>query len=156
LIVGFPSALPTGLARGVGAGWQHGVGLLTWGARAGLTTTSESSEAWGITHHDVRLRITGSVQHAAGRGTFALRAAVGAAIVREARTRHQGMRAGLSDDEVYQTAYALLPIGTLDGVLALRVRGPWSLQLAAGPSITLLDGSARAGWSAELGVGWQP
>lgn len=156
LAVGFPAALPTGLTRGLGLGVQ-GIARgerLAWGVRASLTTATESSAAWEVEHRELRLRATGSLQHAAGRGTLALRLGLGGALVREHRTRHQGMRAGLEGDELETSALALLPIASLEGVIALGVRGPWSLRIAGGPTV-ILDGGPRAGWTGEIGVAWR-
>jgi len=154
LDVGFPAALPTGLARGVGAGVTWGRRLAV-GARVSYATASESSSAWLVTHRDLGLRITGSLQHVAGRGLVGLRLGVGGTLVHESRLRHQGMRAGLEGDALQTSAYAMLPAANLDAVIGVHVRGPWRLQLSGGPSIVLNDG-AHAGWSAGVGVAWQP
>src|SRR5262245_32840519 len=82
LVVGFPTALTTGLASGVGAGVTIGRDL-AWGARASWVTATESSLPWTVTHDDLRLRMTGALQKAAGRGTFGLRLALGGTLVRE-------------------------------------------------------------------------
>jgi hypothetical protein len=155
LAVGFPAALPTGLARGVGLGVSHGT-TLAWGARASWQTATESSLAWAVTHRDLKLRVTGAVQAAAGRGTLGLRAALGGTLVHESRLRNQGMRAGLSGDELESSAFRMLPAADLDAVVALHVAGPWLLVTTGGPSFALLDGELRTGWSAQLGVAWQP
>src|SRR5436190_17266797 len=60
LVVGFPTALPTGMSRGVGAGVTVGRCPLRWGARAAWVTATESTLAWTVTHSDLRLRVTGS------------------------------------------------------------------------------------------------
>lgn len=153
LVVGFPAALPTGLTRGVGIGLSRG-GRLAWGVRASWTTATEDSAAWQVDHQDVRVRATGALQHAAGRGTLALRLGLGGTLVREHRIRHQGMRAGLEGDELESAALALVPGASLEGVIALRIRGPWALQIAGGPTAILHDG-VHAGWTGEIGVAWQ-
>jgi hypothetical protein len=155
LVVGFPAALPTGLARGVGAGVTTGR-QLAWGARASWVTATESSLPWTVTHSDLRLRITGALQKAAGRGTIGLRLGLGGTLVHESRVRNQGMRAGLSGSELETSAFAMLPAADLDAVIALHVAGPWLLMMSGGPSIDVLDGELHAGWSAQLGVAWQP
>jgi hypothetical protein len=152
--LGFPTLLPTGLARGLSVGINQGR-RLAWGARVALTTLTETTEAWRVTHQEMRARVTGSLQHDAGRGTLALRAGLGGAVVREARLRNQGMRAGLEGDALSTTAYALVPVASLDAVVAVRVRGPWIIQLAGGPVVAMYDGRARGGWSAEVGLAWQ-
>jgi hypothetical protein len=155
LAVGFPAALPTGLAIGIGAGVTIGRDL-AWGARAAWVTTTESSLAWTVTHRDLRLRATGALTRAAGRGRLGLRIGVGGTLVHETRVRNQGMRAGLSGDALEASSYAMLPALDLDAVIALHVAGPWLLITSGGPSLDVLDGRLRAGWTAQLGVAWQP
>jgi hypothetical protein len=155
LVVGFPAALPTGLAKGIGAGATAGQGL-TVGARVAWVTATESSLPWTVTQSDLRMRITGGVQHAAGRGTLGLRLGLGGTLVHESRVRNQGMRAGLMGDALETSAFALLPAADLDAVIALHVAGPWLLVMSGGPSLDVLDRRLHAGWSAELGVAWQP
>jgi hypothetical protein len=155
LVVGFPAALPTGLTRGIGAGVTYGH-RWTAGARAAWTTATESTTAWEVTHADLRLRITGGVEHLAGRGSLGLRLGLGGTLVHESRERSQGMRAGLTGDELSTSAFAMLPALDVEGVVAVHVFGPWLLTISGGPTFELLDGSAHAGWSAELGVAWQP
>lgn len=155
LVVGFPAALPTGLSTGAGAGVTVG-DTLTWGARASWVTATESSLPWTVTHSDLRLRVTGGVQAAPGRGTLGLRLGLGGTLVHETRLRNQGMRAGLTGSELETSAFALLPAADLDAVLALHIAGPWLLMTSGGPSLDIHDGKLHAGWSAELGVAWQP
>jgi len=155
LVTGFPAALPTGLARGLGAGVTFG-GMLAWGAHLSWATASESSAAWDVTHRDLRARITGSVRHIAGRGTVGLRFGAGATLVNEVRRRHQGARAGLTGDMLETSAWAMLPGATAEAVIALRIRGPWALVVSGGPAVNFEGDKPRAGWCAELGVSWQP
>jgi hypothetical protein len=156
LVLGFPTALPTGLSRGIGGGVTFGECPLRWGARAAWVTATESSTAWEVTHSDLRLRITGSAQHDAGRGSLALRAGVGGTLVHESRLRNQGMRAGLTGDELESSTFAMLPAADLEAVVAVHVFGPWLLMMSGGPSVAILDGNVHASWTAELGVAWQP
>ena len=155
LVVGFPAALPTGLATGVGAGVTTGK-TLTLGARASWATATESSLPWTVTHSDLRLRITGGVQAAPGRGTIGLRFGVGGTLVHETRVRNQGMRAGLTGSELETSALAMLPAADLEAVIGVHIAGPWLLMTSAGPSIDVHDGKLHGGWSAELGIAWQP
>jgi len=155
LVVGFPAALPTGLTRGIGGGFSSGC-ILAWGARASWTTATESTTAWTVTQSDVRLRLTGAVQHTARRATVALRLGLGATIVHETRTRNQGMRAGLTGSELRTTALATIPAAELAAVIRVHIAGPWALTVAGGPSIDVHDSGVHGGWSAELGVAWQP
>ncbi len=157
LVVGFPAALTTGLSTGVGAGVTRECGCwLAWGARASSSSASASSTAWTVTQADLRLRATGSIRHVAGRGSIALRLGVGATVVHEDRLRNQGMRAGLTGRDLEPTAWDTLPAADLDAVVALRVTGPWVLVVSGGPSVDLLAGGLHGGWTAELGVAWQP
>jgi len=155
LVVGFPAALPTGLSTGAGAGVTVG-DTLTWGARASWVTATESSLPWTVTHSDLRLRVTGGVQAAPGRGTIGLRLGLGGTLVHESRVRNQGMRAGLSGSDLETSAFAMLPAADLDVVVALHVAGPWLLMMSGGPSVDVLDSKLHGGWSAQLGVAWQP
>jgi hypothetical protein len=155
LAVGFPAALPTGLAKGVGVGFTIGR-TVAWGVRASWLTATESSLPWTVTHSDLKLRTTGALQASAGRGTIGLRIGVGGTLVHESRVRNQGMRAGLMGSELETSAFRLLPAADLDAVVALHVAGPWLLMTSGGPSVDLLDGKLHGGWSAQLGVAWQP
>lgn len=156
LVLGFPTALPTGLSSGIGAGVSFGDGPFRVGARAAWTTATESTLAWTVTHDDLRLRITGTAQHTAGRGSLGLRAGAGGTLVHESRLRNQGARAGLEGDALRTSAWAMLPAAELEAVAALHVIGPWLLVLTGGPSVALVDGDSKASWTAQLGVGWQP
>ena len=130
--------------------------MLAWGARVSWVTATESSLPWTVTHSDLRLRVTGGVQTAPGRGTIGLRLGLGGTMVHETRVRNQGMRAGLTGSELQTSAFAMLPAADLDAVVALHIFGPWLLMTSGGPSLDLRDGKLHAGWSAELGVAWQP
>ncbi|HET7502792.1 MAG TPA: hypothetical protein VFK02_17340 [Kofleriaceae bacterium] len=157
LVVGFPAALPTGLAMGAGAGVSlTAASWLAWGARASWATATESSLPWTVTQSDLRLRVTGAVQKAAGRGTLALRLGLGGTLVHESRVRNQGMRAGLTGPELATSSFALLPAADLDAVVGLHVAGPWLLVLSGGPSVDVLERTLHGGWNAQLGVAWQP
>jgi len=155
LVVALPSALPTGLAKGVGAGVATG-GWLMWGARAAWVTATESSLPWTVTHSDLRLRATGALRHTAGRGSLGLRLGLGGTLVHETRTRNQGMRAGLMGSDLENRSFALLPAADLDAVVALHIAGPWLLMMSGGPSLDVFEDRLHAGWSAQLGVAWQP
>ena len=141
LVLGFPTALPTGLSQGIGGGVTIGDGPLRWGARAAWVTATESTMAWTVTHSDLRLRITGSAQHDAGRGSFGLRLAAGGTLVHESRTLNQGMRARADTARLATSAFAMVPAADLEAVVSLHVIGPWLLTLiSGGPSV-----GARAG-----------
>lgn len=151
---GLPSALPTGLARGLAAGVQRG---RCWavGARLAWLASNESTAVWQIDHDEVRLRVFGAAQRDLGRATVALRLGAGGTLIAESRLRQQGMRAGLTGDELETSQLALLPVANLDGVIGLHIRGPWLLQLSGGPGVVVLDSAPRTIWSAEIGVAWQ-
>lgn len=156
LIVGFPTALPTGLSRGVGAGVTFGHGALRGGARAAWATATESTLAWTVTHADLRLRLTGSAQHDAGRGSLGLRLSAGGTLVTESRLRNQGARAGLSGSDLETSAWAMVPAADLEAVAAVHVIGPWLLVMSGGPSVAVVGGDLQASWTAQLGIAWQP
>jgi len=150
-----PSALPTGLAKGLIAGFAYGR-TLRWGARASYVTASEDAEAWAVTHRETRLLATATLEHALGRGVVGLRLGLGGTLVHEHRLRHQGMRAALEGAALETSSIALLPTATLEAVIALHVRGPWLVELGGGPSLSILDGRARGAWSTTVGIAWQP
>jgi hypothetical protein len=150
-----PAGLATGLSTGVGAGAMIG-GRWAFGARASWSTSTESSIAWTLTRADLRLRAAGAIQQAAGRGRFALRLSLGATVVHETRVRNQGAQAQLTGSDLQTSVFAPLPAGELEAVIALHVAGPWLLELSGGPGLAIDGGSAHGGWTAALGVGWQP
>jgi hypothetical protein len=155
LVVALPAALPTGLSTGVGVGFAHG-GTFAWGVRASWSTATEYTLAWEVADDDFRGRVFGAVQHVAGLGTLALRLGVGTTLVHETRTRTQGARAGLSGNELRTSTWALLPAADLEAVILLHVLPAWSVVVSGGPSLHLLDGEARAGWTGSVGIGWEP
>jgi hypothetical protein len=156
LVLGFPQALPTGLSKGIGGGVTFGECPLRWGARAAWVTATESTLAWQVTHSDLRLRITGSAQRDIGRGSFGIRLGAGGTLVHESRVRSQGMRGGLTGSELETSAFAMVPAADLEAVVDLHLLGPWLLVVSGGPSAALVDGTLHGGWTAELGVAWQP
>jgi hypothetical protein len=156
LVLGFPTALPTGLSKGIGGGVTFGECPLRWGARAAWVTATESARYWEVTHSDLRLRVTGSAQHDSGRGSFGIRLGAGGTLVHESRLRAQGMRADVSGEMLETSAFAMLPAADLEAVVAVHVLGPWLLVMSGGPSVALVDGEPHMSWTAELGVAWQP
>lgn len=159
LVLALPAALQTGMSAGVGAGYLRRVtdgGLLSLGARASWSTATEYTLIDTVRNDDIRLRLCALVQHNAGRGSFGLRLGAGATVVYEGRTRAQGSRAGLTGSALETTAWYLYPAADLDAVVVLRVWKSWGMSLSGGPTLHLIDGSARAGWSSGLGVSWQP
>jgi hypothetical protein len=156
LVLGFPTALPTGLSRGIGGGVTFGTCPFRWGARAAWATATESTRAWAVTHSDLRLRVTGSAQHDAGRGSLGLRLGLGGTLVHESRLRNQGMRAGRTGSDLETSAFAMVPAADLEAIVTLHAIGPWLVTLSGGPSAAVVDGSLHGSWTAELGVAWQP
>ena len=155
LVVGFPTALPTGLSKGVGGGITFGDCPLRWGARAAWVTATESTQVWEVTHSDLRLRLTGSAQHDAGRGSLGVRLGVGGTLVHESRVRNQGERAGVMGDALGDSTFALVPAADLEAVVGLHVIGSWLVVVSGGPSLAIVDGGPRWSWTAELGVAWR-
>ena len=156
LVLGFPTALPTGLSRGIGGGVTFGACPLRWGVRAAWVTATESTLAWTVTHSDLRLRITGSAQRDVGRGSFGIRLGAGGTLVHESRVRSQGMRGGLTGSELETSAFLMVPATDLEAVVDLHLLGAWTLVVSGGPSAALVDGKLHGSWTAELGVAWQP
>jgi hypothetical protein len=159
LVLALPAALQTGMSAGVGAGYSRRAtpdGLLSWGARASWSTATEYTLIDTVRNDDIRLRLCGLIQHNAGRGSFGLRLGAGATAVYEARTRAQGSREGLTGSALETTAWYLFPAADMEAVVVLRVWNSWGLSLNGGPTMHLIHGSVRAGWSSGLGVSWQP
>ena len=155
LVVGFPTALPTGMSKGLGGGITFGDCPLRWGARAAWVTATESTEAWKVTHSDLRLRLSGSAQHDAGRGSIGVRLGAVGTLVQESRVRNQGERAGLMGDALSTSAFAFVPAADLEAVVGLHVNGSWLVVVSGGPSLAVVDGGPRWSWTAELGVAWR-
>ena len=154
LLVGMPAALPSGISSGFGLGVTRGCGChFAYGVRAGWSTVTESSLTWTVSQSDYRLRAIGAVRHSAGRGTLELRLGIGTTIVHEVRVETQSMRL---PDPKSSRAIAALPAADLDAVIALHVTGPWLAMVSAGPTFDVLDGHLHAGFTAQLGVAWQP
>ncbi len=156
LVLGFPTALPTGMSKGAGAGITFGTCPFRWGARAAWVTATESTRVWTVTNSDVRMRLTGSAQQDVGRGSFGIRLGLGGTLVHETRLRNQGARAGKTGSELETSAFALVPAGDLEAVVGLHLIGPWLLTVSGGPSLAVIDGSLHTSWTAQLGVAWQP
>ena len=154
LVLALPVALGPSLSTGAGAGVTIGAGHLAWGVRASWSTATEYSLDWTVSHDDIKLRVIGAFLQREGRGRFALRLGLGPTIVHETRLRNQAARAMLAGLDT--SAFDAAPAGDLEGVLALHVAGPWLLVISGGPSLSVVDGSARWGWTSLLGAGWQP
>jgi hypothetical protein len=154
-VLATPAALETGISTGVGAGAAFGR-RFALGLRGEWSSATESSLAWTVTQSDFKLRATVALQAAAGRGRFALRLGLGPTVVYETRLRNQGMRAGLTGSDLETRAFSTLPAANLDGVIAVHIAGRWLLTMSGGPALTIIDGRARLGWTAQLGAGWQP
>jgi hypothetical protein len=149
LVIGLIIGFDNDVTRDCSCWWSYG-------ARASWSTATESSLAWTVNHMDLRLRASGAIRHVAGRGTIALRLSLGPTFVREARDRNQGMRAGLTGSELGTTSLATLPAAELEAVVALHVTGPWLMVVSAGPALDVHDGGLHGGWTAGMGVAWQP
>ncbi len=159
LFLATPAALTTGLSEGVGLSYLRpilGSPVFAWGARASWSTATEYSLVDTVRNDDIRLRLCALAQHLVGRGGFGLRLGLGATTVYEARTRDQGARVGLTGSALEATNWYLYPAADLDGVVLIRVWNGWGMSLSGGPTLHLIDGSARAGWSTGLGVAWEP
>lgn len=157
LLVASPAVLAGTMSTGIAADITRRCGChFEYGAQLGWSSASGSSTAWSVTHADLRLRAIGGLRLDAGRGAFSLRAGLGTTVVHETRERNQGERAGLMGDELATSAWRALPAGDLEGVVSLHVSGPWLLAVGGGPSLYVVDGDVRAGWTAQLGVSWQP
>lgn len=155
LAVAMPVALPAGMSTGLHAAGTWGE-TFALGARAAWSRASEHTTSHTVAHDDIRLSLLGAARHRAGRGTMALRLGLGGILVRETRTRDQGMRAGLTGDELKTSALRWVPSAELELAVSLQIRGAWGIAIAGGPSIHVDAGSGRFGWIGTAGVTWQP
>lgn len=158
LLVASPSSLPAGISTGVAAGVTRECGCtFAYGARASWSTETGSSEQWIVTDQELRLRATAALMHRVGRGTIALRVGAGPTLIYEDRVHQQGMRAGLTGSALENREFAALGAGELEAVVALHVAGPWLAIVSAGPQLVIASGGVvHGGFTAELGVAWQP
>jgi hypothetical protein len=155
LLVASPAALPSGMTTGVVAGVTRSCGChLAYGVSASWSTITESSLVWTVDQTDLRLRVTGSVRQEVGRGSIALQVGLGPTFVHEIRTRIGSMEEGRTD--LTTRAWGAVPAGDLDAVFAVHVAGPWLAVASGGPSLDHFGGAFVLGWSASLGVAWQP
>lgn len=154
VVAATPVALPTGLAKGLGAGITVGRGL-TWGARVSWATATESVIGWTVSHDDIALRLTGGARASRGRGSLGLQLGLGATLVHEARHRVLGDIAGARGMLLETTATALGPAADLDAVIRLSLTGGWMLMVSGGPSLTRIDGGLHTGWGTQVGIAWQ-
>jgi hypothetical protein len=154
VVAATPAALPTGLAKGVGAGLTIG-NRFTWGARLSWATATESAIGWTVTHDDFAARVTGGAHALIGRGSFGLQLAVGATAVHETRHRVRGDLAGAMGTALETTATALGPAGELSAVIRVHLGGAWTLIMTGGPSLARFETKLHAGVATQLGVAWQ-
>jgi hypothetical protein len=157
LYAGMPAGLPSGLEPGFGAGVTRECGcMFAYGARFSIAGITESSDAYTASDIDLRLRATGSLRHAIGRGELSLRLGAGVNVVYEDRVRNGGDRAGLTGDALQTRALAALPAADLEGVVTMHLIGPWLVAISAGPTADILNGALHGGFVAGLAIGWQP
>ena len=136
-------SLSTGAAAGVSRGHRF-----AWQLRASWSTATESSIAWTATHSEVRLRAGGLIQHRLGRAQVGLRLGAGPTFVHETRTRNQS--------SLQTSALSTIAGADLEAVVAVHIWNRWLLVMSGGPDASWSEGTAHAGWLAQMGVGWQP
>jgi hypothetical protein len=155
VVAGLPAALPSGLSTGFGAGITRACGcMFAYGARASWSTVEAANFVWDVTQWDLRLRATGSIRHAVGRGILELRLGVGPTIVHESRVQNSGVAAGLTGMDLGSSATRVLPAVDLEAVVSIKVAGAWILVVSGGPSVDYNSG-LRGGWISQLGVAWE-
>ena len=150
LIVGFPTALPTGLSRGIGGGMTVGRAHFA-GARASLGDRDRIGARLAGHPLDLRFRVAAqpSTMRGAARSDFV---GAGGTLVHEARERNQGMRAGLMGDALETSAFPIVPAAELEAVVSVHMVGSWLLVMSGGPSVALVGGSdSMAAGSPSLG-----
>lgn len=151
VLVAHPAALATGQSLGAALGVVS-TGWLAWGAVTSLSQASESSASHAVDHLEWRARAVGRLELRLGRGSFEVRAAVGATLVSETRLRHQSGR--LAGDVQTESAVSVLPAAEVLAGARLRVFEGWGLGLELGPSwhLQVSDMAAKTGFSATVGV----
>jgi hypothetical protein len=144
---------------------------LAWGARLSWSTATEYASdyvlGWSVRNDDVRFRLLGLLHGEVGRATLGLRLGVGATVVYEALTpQHDPSSEEPPAHQPWETAqtsrpatassrWRLLPAFELEPFILLRLLGGWGLSLGGGPTLHVVDGAARWGWTAGMGVAWQ-
>jgi hypothetical protein len=157
VLVASPAILTGALSTGIGIGVTRRCGcLVEYGAQLGWSTASGESTSWSVTHSDLRLRVVGGLRRDVGRGALSLRMGLGTTVVHETRERNQGERAGLTGDDLMTSAWRAIPAGDVEAVVSLHLAGRWLAVVGGGPALYLVDGNVHAGWTAQLGVAWQP
>jgi hypothetical protein len=156
-ITGMPAGLPSGLFAGIGAGIERTCTCwLSYGARLSWDEISASSEVFTVTDQELRARATVALRRDVGRAVLALRLGAGTDVVVEDRVRNGGMRAGLTGSALETHELAALPAGDVAAVVGLKIAGAWRFVASGGPTADILNGAFHGGWTAELGIGWQP
>jgi hypothetical protein len=155
LFLATPSALPSGISTGVALGVMRACGCRwSYGVRASWSSITEGSLDYTVTQDDYRLRLVGAIRHDVGRGSLALRLGVGPTFVHEVRTANQGMDAGTT--AFNRRAWGTVAGSELDGIVSLHITGAWLGLASAGPAVDRFGGRLAWGWTAMLGVAWQP
>ncbi len=155
LFLATPSALPSGIMTGIGVGVTRSCGCtFSYGVRASWSSITEGSMTYTVTQDDYRLRLVGAVRHDVGRGSLVLRLGVGPTFVHEVRIANNTMGSGLTLHD--GRGWGTVPAAELDGLIALHISGAWVGIASAGPSVDRFGGSLAWGWTAMLGVAWQP
>lgn len=152
---GLPAVLGTGMSTGVALRWLQ-PGRWTWGGELSGASATEYGASWQVAHLDIRARGLVGVQAALGRARVAALLGLGVTAVQENRLRQQGERLGLTGDALEQTTWGALASADLLAVVAVPVTGAWAAIVAGGPALHVGQDGPRAGWTAQLGVGWLP
>jgi hypothetical protein len=126
-------------------------------ARLGWAQVSAANESWVIDHHQLTAALGLGLLRSAGVGRVWAQAGAGACGLYEVLSRHQRERidaAGVPSGAT--TSWAAGPYAFAELGVALQVRGPLGVLVAAGPELlrTTVDGAAlwRTGAAARLGV----
>jgi hypothetical protein len=145
LVLALPAGPSTGMSTGVGMSYTRLAtknGAFAFGARASWSTSTEYKLTEAVRDDDIRLRLCGLIQHQEGRGVLALRLSAGGTLVYE-------------NHALTGTTWSMLPAADAEGVVFLRVWESWGMSVSGGPTLHIVNSSARWGWTSGLGVLWQ-
>lgn len=152
-----PVALDPGMATGVRVGfvggrWRGALPLRPTLSLGWLQAGGDTAN-WRVDHHELRLLAGVETAWQRGRGAWTARLQAGAAGVYETRLRHQSKR--LTAGGVSTTAAALAPLVALQVGGLVRLVGPASAVVTAGPTWTWRRGASAFGWVGGVALRWR-
>jgi len=160
--MGQPAALQTGVALGPALVWHSEIARagrwgLGAGGHAGWRSATEYSRSYAVRHDEARAGALLELARQHPGGAVFARWSAGAALVWEARDRHQAGRLGADAATALRTeTLAAVPTTAAELGLAVQLWPSWSLALAVGPAAHWRDSGLAVGAGGWMGVQWQP